>query len=102
MHHLFLACPLVNPLRAGLVEGLPDGSNVNFELWLSNVLHMQEDETVRKAVALLWTIWWVRNDMVWNGKIWDSSGIKMMMGAIQGEWEDFGHPDTHAIHTHMQ
>nr|GMD55181.1 uncharacterized protein LOC109160848 [Ipomoea batatas] len=58
----------------------------DFAAWLSKVVEGRNDEVIRACMALCWSIWKGRNDMLWNNKPWTPSEVGWRAVVMVEEW----------------
>ncbi|XP_031097101.1 uncharacterized protein LOC116001361 [Ipomoea triloba] len=61
-------------------------SNDDFAAWLSKVIEGRNDEAIRACMALCWSIWKSRNDLLWNTKPWTPSEVVRRAVLLAEEW----------------
>lgn len=70
--HLFISCPFAKLLRRTIfiTFNIPPPTNINnlFGNWLNGVLKKDKGHIRVGVCALLWALWNVRNDFVFNKK----------------------------------
>nr|GMC46775.1 transposase, MuDR [Ipomoea batatas] len=62
------------------------GLDESFEAWLSKVIECKEEVAIRGCLALYWSIWKCRNDVVWNHKTWTPTEVLRLSDALVEEW----------------
>ncbi|XP_031105516.1 uncharacterized protein LOC116010303 [Ipomoea triloba] len=80
--HCQYTCDLWDNYSALPITALDD----TFEGWLSCVLSGHDEQLIHACVALCYSIWMNRNDMVFNHKAWSTNEVMRMTTLFLNEW----------------
>ncbi|XP_031101785.1 uncharacterized protein LOC116005682 [Ipomoea triloba] len=58
----------------------------SFAAWLSKVIEGRKEVVVRECLALCWSIWKCRNDLLWSNKTWEPGEVVRRSNALLVEW----------------
>nr|GLL45588.1 uncharacterized protein LOC109164040 [Ipomoea trifida] len=88
LKHLMCECMHVVPLWQSQGGGpLPDISE-DFGAWLARRL-LNDDTVIKlKCIALLWSIWRERNNLVWSRKPWHVPSIHLAVSRLLNDWQE--------------
>ncbi|XP_019164639.1 PREDICTED: uncharacterized protein LOC109160848 [Ipomoea nil] len=84
--HLFANCSRVQPLWNDVNCQVPNEHD-DFAAWFSMWLTLGENGLVMKCIAICWSIWKGRNDLVWNSKTWDPASIMFEVANMVLDWQ---------------
>ncbi|XP_031124380.1 uncharacterized protein LOC116027095 [Ipomoea triloba] len=76
LDHLMKGCAVVVPIwQTILMTSTVSGGGDDCIAWMCNTLSKGDAATKLRAVAIWWSIWRARNEIVWNGKPWQLSNV---------------------------
>lgn len=103
MHHIFLECNCISSVWTGFFHGLLHVDGVtDFLSWLSSVFEDQAADNINRIVALLWSLWKARNELVWNNKRLGICEIQTMASCLLNSWNFITTPNSSGIDHHSQ
>nr|GMD78010.1 protein SIEVE ELEMENT OCCLUSION B-like [Ipomoea batatas] len=90
--HLFKYCSHTCRFWDNISDLPPVQPTDDFAAWLSKVVEGRNDEVIRACMALCWSIWKGRNDMLWNNKPWKPSEVGRRAAVMAEEWNALSTP----------
>jgi len=97
LKHLFCECMHVAPLWTAVSDCTLPANDVSFSVWLSQCLTSSTIGRKLQVIALCWSVWWWRNEVVWNNKVWQISYIVMEVQRLIYVWEGITAPTPSTI-----
>ncbi|XP_019150693.1 PREDICTED: uncharacterized protein LOC109147547 [Ipomoea nil] len=88
LKHLLCECQYVTPLWAEHTDILMPDVSVNFVSWMSNCIANGSMTMKLKCIALCWSRWRGRNDVVWNQVPWQEARIRTDAGRYFQTWQE--------------
>ncbi|XP_031111803.1 uncharacterized protein LOC116015771 [Ipomoea triloba] len=96
IEHIFCECPIACQVW-GSHSILHEVSFVEF---VKAELDNHDNDRALRMAAIFWTLWRVRNDLVWNGKSWSVSMIKAQVDVLISSWKQCYSSPESSTHDH--
>nr|GMD76780.1 uncharacterized protein LOC109188561 [Ipomoea batatas] len=68
--------------------GVGRGDDVTFSDWLAQCLTTGALGMKLKIIAICWSVWKWRNDVIWNNKTWQTTNVLMEVQRLMDAWEE--------------
>ncbi|XP_031095097.1 uncharacterized protein LOC115999383 [Ipomoea triloba] len=88
--HLFRQCIHTSAFWDNILDVPVPVQDECFEGWLSWIFEIKDAHVILYCVALFWSIWLCRNDVVWNHKQWIPGDVTRLASRLVHEWNSLG------------
>lgn len=88
--HLFRQCIHTSAFWDNILDVPVPAQDECFEGWLSWIFEIKDAHVILHCVALFWSIWLCRNEVVWNHKQWSPGDVTRLVSRLVDEWNSLG------------